>query len=188
MSAYSWVETKASAITDSVAVTNTVTPTSIIHSTAKPVLMAQELDKAGKVFRVTVKGRASTVVTTPGTLTLDIRFGSTIVWTSGLIVLNVTAQTNSTFTLDVVFTSRSVGSGTLATVIGIGSLVGRLIVGSPAASAGGAGEILLPDTAPVVGNGFDSTIAQTIDVFATWSIASASNSIQSHIAFIELVN
>ena len=133
MSAYSWVETKASANADSTAVTNTVTPTSIIHSTAKPVLAAQEIDKAGKVFLVIAKGRVSTVVTTPGTLTLDIRFGSTVVWTSGAIALNVTAQTNATFALEVAFTSRSVGSGALATVIGIGSWVSRAVVGSPAA-------------------------------------------------------
>ena len=188
MSAYSWVETKASANADSTAVTNTVTPTSIIHSTAKPVLAAQEIDKAGKVFRCTVLGRASSVVTTPGTLTLDARAGSTIIANFGAMTLNTVAQTNANFEFIFYLKISSVGSGTLATALGDGRFTSRLVVGSAALGAGGANTLLLPDTAPVVGSGFDSTIAQTIDVFATWSIANAANSIQSHIAFIELVN
>ena len=188
MSGYTWVETKASAVADSTAVTNTVTPASIIHSTAKPVIAAQEMVKAGQVFRVTVTGRISTVVTTPGTLTLDCRLGSAVVFNGGAMALNVNAQTNATFKFIFHLRLVTLGSGATATVIGTGQFISRAVIGAAAVGVGGAGALMLPDTAPVVGTGFDSTIAQTVDVFATWSIANAANSILSHIAFIELVN
>ena len=188
MSGYTWVETKASAVADSTAVSNTTTPTTIIHATAKPVIAAQEIVKAGQVFRVTVTGRISTLVTSPGTLTLDFRLGSAVIFNGGAMALNVNAQTNATFKLIVHLRLVTVGSGTTATAIGTGQFISRAVIGSAAVGVGAAGALMLPDTAPVIGTGFDSTIAQTFDVFATWSIASASNSILSHIAFIELVN
>ena len=46
--------------------------------------------------------------------------------------------------------------------------------------AGEAKTMLLPASAPAVGNGFDSTSAALIDLFATWQTANASNSIQCH--------
>ena len=183
-----WVELVASAPTDGPTLTNVITATSLLVATAKPVLPAQYFDKAGKGLRIRVKGRFSTVVTTPGTFTFDIRFGTTVVFTGGAMALNTVAQTNATFDLDATLVSRSIGSGTGGTVLGIASFVSRAVVGSAAAGTAGAGELLLPDTAPVVGTGFDSTTAQTIDVFGTWSVASASNSITVHQLLIESLN
>jgi hypothetical protein len=39
-----------------------------------------------------------------------------------------------------------------------------------------------------VGTGFDSTAAQLVDLFATWSVANASNSITCHQFHIEDLN
>lgn len=188
MSMQGWVELLSAAPTDGAALTNTVTATSILVATSKPVLPAQYFDKAGKMLRLRLRGRFSTVVTTPGTFTFDIRFGTTVVFTGGAMALNTAAQTNATFDLEITLASRSIGSGTGATVMGIGAFVSRAVIGSGAAGAGGAGELLLPDTAPVVGTGFDSTLAQTIDVFGTWSVANTGNSITVHQVMIESMN
>lgn len=178
----------ASSTGDSTALSNTTSATSILIATAKPVLPAQFFGFVGKKVRITVFGRISTLVTSPGTLTLDCRLGSTVVFNGGAMTLNVNAQTNATFSFSFVLDCRSVGSGTTATVLGAGEFKSRAVVGSAAAGSGGAGVLMLPDTAPVVGTGFDSTIAQTVDVFGTWSVASASNSIQSHIVLDEALN
>jgi hypothetical protein len=37
---------------------------------------------------------------------------------------------------------------------------------------------LLPASSPAAGTGFDSTAAFVVDVFGTWSVANASNSIR----------
>lgn len=188
MSMQGWVELLAAAPTDGTTLTNTVTATSLLVATSKPVLPAQYFDKAGKALRVRLRGRFSTVVTTPGTFTFDIRFGTTVVFTGGAMTLNTVAQTNATFDLEMTLVSRSIGNGTGATVLGTGYFISRAVIGSPAVTAGGSGALLLPDTAPVVGTGFDSTTAQTIDVFGTWSVASASNSITVHQLLIESLN
>lgn len=188
MSMQGWVEALAAAPADGAALSNTLTATSLLIATSKAVLPAQYFNFPGKAVRVRITGRISTVVTTPGTLTFDIRLGSTVVFTTGAISLNVTAQTNATFVLNLMLVCRAIGSGTSATVLGAGDFTSRAIVGSAAVTAGGASVTLIPDTAPVVGAGFDSTIAQTLDCFGTWSVASASNSITVHQFTLESLN
>ena len=188
MSMQGWVELLAAAPTDGPTLTNVITATSLLAATSKPVLAAQYFDKPGKMIRVRAKGRFSTVVTTPGTFTFDLRLGTAVVFTGGAMALNIVAQVNATFDLDITLACRSIGSGTTATLLGCGFFCSRAVIGSPAATAGGAGELLLPDTAPVAGTGFDSTVAQTIDMFGTWSVASASNSITVHQLMIESLN
>lgn len=179
MSVFAYPEILAQSSADGTALTNSTTATSIIPTAAICNLPAGTL-QVGRNFRVRATGRISTVASTPGTLTFDVRFGSVTVWTSGAITLNTTAQTNTSWYLDLVLTIRAVGSGTSANLIGIGSFVSRAIIASPAENAGGVGERLVPDSAPAVGTGFDSTAAQNVDFRATWSVASASNSIQCH--------
>jgi hypothetical protein len=62
------------------------------------------------------------------------------------------------------------------------------VIGSPLPTVGGIGELLIPVGAPTVGTGFDSTAAQTVDLFGTWSVANAANSIQVHQYMLESVN
>ena len=188
MSFQSWVETLGVASSDGPALTNSITATSLLPAAAKIVLPAQFFDRAGKTLRIKAFGRISTVVTTPGTFAFDIRFGAVAVCACGAMNLNTTAQTNASFTFEVLLVCRSIGNGTTATVFGGGSFESRAVVGSPAATVGSAGRVVLNDTAPTVGTGFDSTTAQTVDLFGTWSVASLSNSIQIHQYMIESVN
>jgi len=183
-----YIATLLNSIADGSALTNTTTATSILPVIAKPTLPANYLF-AGKMFRVRASGRISTVVTTPGTLTLDFRLGSVNVFSSGAMTLNTTAQTNAGWIYDVMMTVRAVGATTTANILGQGMWISHAVIGSPLPTAGGAGEHVLPfNTAPVVGTGFDSTAAQLVDLFATWSVANAANSITCHQFMIEDLN
>jgi hypothetical protein len=172
-----------SATASGTALTNSLTATSILHSSAKAVLPANYLT-VGKVLRISASGIISNIVTSPGTLTLDVRFGSTVVFNGGAVTLNAVAKTNVSFDLRIYLTCRAVGSGTSANLMGIGALTSESVVG---AAAGTTLTASLPASAPAVGSGFDSTAAQTVDLFATFSVANSGNSIQVHEYTIEPV-
>ncbi len=137
----------------------------------------------GRALRVTCKGRISNIITTPGTLLFELKFGSIVVWSSGTVALNAVAKTNVTFIMDALLRCDSVGSGTLAKLLGIGQFQSESVVG---AAAGTTVSASLPASAPVVGNGFDSTASQLVDLFATFSLTG--NSIQMHEYMLESLN
>src|SRR4051812_42516578 len=49
--------------------------------------------KPGKKLRITVHMAVSNIVTTPGTVTFQVMFGTTVVFTTGAVQLNATAHT-----------------------------------------------------------------------------------------------
>jgi hypothetical protein len=170
------------------ALTNTTTATSILPAVAKAILPAGYIDRIGKRFYVRASGRISTVVTTPGTLTLAFRLGPTgniAVATSQAFALNVVAKTNVAWVLELALTVRAIGSGTTANIFANGAWSSEAVVGSPVPSAGGIGTHSWQASAPAVGTGFDSSVANTADLFATWSVANAANSIQVHTYALE---
>jgi hypothetical protein len=186
MPSQAWEQALVTAQGDGAALTNTTTATSLLPAQSKLVLPANFFATVGSALRVRATGRISTLVTSPGTLTLDLRFGSTVVANGGTMNLNVTAQTNASWWLDMLLTARAVGAS--ANLMFMGQFTSRGIVGSGTAAAGSAGQVLLPDTAPAVGSNFDSTATQTVDLFATWSVANASNSITLHQFILESLN
>jgi hypothetical protein len=172
----------ASAVADGAALTNSIVAASILHGSGIGPIPANAL-QIGSLIKVTLRGRISTVVTTPGTLTLDMRLGGVVISAFGAIPLNVVAQVNAHWEAKLIAVVRAVGSGAAANALCTGVFNSRALVGSPA--TGGIGEVMLPDTAPAVGAGFDSSLAQALNIFATWSVASASNSVQVHQSLIE---
>ena len=175
----------ASATSDSPALTNTTTATSILHGSGIATIGAGTL-QVGSTIKTLLRGRISTLATTPGTLTLDFRINGIVVSALGAISLNITAQTNAIWEAEFLAIVRALGTGTTATAFVTCRFTSRALLGSVAVATGGDGVMLLPDTTPTVGPGFDSTVAMPINVFATWSVASASNSIQTHQSFTEL--
>lgn len=184
MSMQTWGETLISAQADGTALTNTTTATSILPAAAKFTLPANYF-LPGRVLRLNAWGRISNVVTTPGNLTLDVKFGATSVFTSGTMALNTTAKTNVSWRAIIMLTCRTIGASTTATLFGQGDWCSESATGS---AAGVANDILMPASAPAVGTGFDSTASQAVDLFATFSVASASNSIQLHQYTLEALN
>lgn len=167
---------------DGTALTASVTATSILHGTGKIKIPAGYLYRVGQTLRLRAAGRVSNIVTTPGTLTLDLRLGPTnniVVANGGAMSLNAVAKTNVPWVLDWLLTLRSIGASTAATWMHQGSWLSESVVGSPLPTAGGAGVAMLPNAAPAVGTGFDSTVDNLFDLFATWSLSNA-NSIQTH--------
>jgi hypothetical protein len=185
MLGYSWALMTAQV--DGPALSASTTPTSILPTQAKYTLPANFLS-IGTTLRFRVAGRISTLTAAPGTLTLDIRFGAVIVATTPAFALNVTAQTNDVWILNWDLTCRAVGGGTSANFMHTGLWTTAAAIGGIAAATGGTGSLLIPSTAPAVGTGFDSTAAQQIDHFGTWSVNNAANSITVHQFSIDSIN
>lgn len=182
MSLQTWGETLITAQVDGTALANSTTATSILPPAAKFTLPANFCN-IGKTLRVTAFGRISTT-TGPPTITFDVRFGAVVVF-NGAAVTTVVSLTNKTWLLEAILTCRSIGASTSATMLGTGSFTSSIVVGS---TGGNANTAMLPDSAPAVGTGFDSTSSQTVDLFATWSAASASNTLQLHNYTLEAMN
>lgn len=184
-----WCQTLISSQVDSTALTASVTATSILPPAARFIVPANFF-AIGSALRVRAYGRVSTV-TTPGTLTFAFMLGPTsniAVFSSGTIALNATATTNQTWSLEIMLTCRAIGASTTANFMGSGRWLSRATLGAPAVGTTvGVGEVLMPDTAPAVGTGFDSTVANTADLFATWGTSNA-NSILTHQYTLESLN
>jgi hypothetical protein len=133
--------------------------------------------KLGDRLIIQACGQQTTIVTTPGTTTFTVRFGPTAnisVFASQAMALNIVAQTNATWVLRLQMTCRAVGSGTVANFITVGEFTSRTTLNAPAVgTTTGVGTVLLPDTAPAVGTGFDSTVGSLIDLQVTNSVASS---------------
>lgn len=181
-----YVDTLVAMQADGAALTASTTPTSILHASGL-VTLEESFFFVGKHLRIHSAGRISNVVTTPGTLTLEVKLGSIVVWSSGAMGLNIVAKTNVSWIFDLCLTCRAIGSGMSANLIGIGEFTSESVVGSPVPASGGAGSLVVPASAPAVGNGFDSTAAQQLNLFATWSLNNA-NSITAHQHTVEALN
>lgn len=182
MSLQTWSETLISSQVDGTAVTGT--SAGALEPPAAKFTLPANFFVPGKVLFISAWGRISNIVTTPGTLTLDVRFNtSSVVFNGGAISLNAVAKTNVGWRLDALLTCRTIGNGTVATILGQGNFTSESVVSSV---AGLANDVLLPASAPAVGTGFDSTVAQTVDLFATFSLTG--NSIQCHQYTLESKN
>lgn len=189
MPGQSWQETLINANVDGTALTASTTPTSILPATAK-LPLPPHFFRIGKMIKIAAAGRVSNIVTTPGTLTLDVRMGPTsniVVANGGAMSLNIVAKTNVPWYLEWVLTCRAVGNSTSANLMHQGLWTSESVIGSGVPTAGGAGTHLLPNAAPAVGTGFDSTVSMVVDLFGTWSLNNA-NSIQVHQFRIEDLN
>jgi hypothetical protein len=145
--------------------------------TADRIVLASHYFYPGKALRFTLGGRISCVVTTPGTARFDICAGSagtTIVFDTGALNLNVVAKTTVPWWLDVVLTCRAAGASTLTTFFPEGIFQSEAVVGSPLPAAGGNGSLLVPVGTPAVGAGCDNTAASILDCFYTNTVATAS--------------
>lgn len=137
----------------------------------------------GKSLRVELAGRVSCAVTTPGTFRLDICLGAagtTIIFDSGALNLNIVAKTTVPWFFSVDLECRAVGTGTSTTFFPHGGrFKSEAVVGSPLPAAGGNGELLVPVGTPAVGAGTDSTAVHILDVFHTQTVATGSMTVHT---------
>ena len=133
--------------------------------------------QAGSKLIVHAHGRISCVVTTPGTARFDLRLGSTVIFDSGAMNLNTTAQTTVPWRLVIDLTCRT--SGSSGNFFGFSDFTSVATVGSAAVTAGGNGEFISsvsggPGSAPAVGGNVDLTVSNAFDCFFTQTVATGS--------------
>jgi hypothetical protein len=154
-------------------VANTVTETSILATgSGTKTVAAGAINTIGRTLRIQVRGMISVNVGSP---TLTVRFkiqGVTI--STGVIAVN--AASSNAFSIDELVTTRTTGSsGTFASN---GEFSYRdTLNGSPSVG------LLQPGTSTT-----DLTTSKTIDVTVQWSAASASSTLTSQVATIEILN
>lgn len=170
---YTAQETLITAQSDGAAIT-AAAATTLLPAHAKFTLAPNFFQRLGQKLKVRASGRISSVITTPGTARFDVRFGATVVF-DGLAILldSVAAHTNVGWVLDLTLTCRALGSA--ANLIGQGHWMCEDILGVPATAPKGVLSAMLPwNSAPAVGNNFDSGASQVVDLFFTQTVATGS--------------
>lgn len=164
----------ASAYTDGPALTAAAAASCV--PTYVPTTLPAGYWQIGRIWRLFASGRISCVVTTPGTARYDLRLGGIVVFDTLAMPLNIVAKTNVPWTLDVIMTCRAVGSGTSANIISQGRWLSEasILTALPATGPGPGGQNVPYNTAPVVGAGFNSQSALTLDFFFTQTVATGS--------------
>lgn len=143
----------------------------------------------GRAIRFLLGGRISCAVTTPGTARYDICMGAagtTIVFDTLALNLNIVAKTTVPWTLDVWLVCRAVGTSTSTTFFPTGFFSSEAVVGAPLPSAGGNGVLNVPVGTPAVGAGMDNTAASALDAFFTQTVATGSQTVHNYI--VQVVN
>lgn len=147
----------------------------------------------GQMLRITVLYALSNIVTTPGTFVQQVMMGPTsaiIAFTTGNIQLNATAHTLLPAKTEIWLTLRAAGSGTNANFMGMGDIRGiqPTLTAAQVDAANTGGNFSAPATAPAVGTGWDSTVANILNFFTGFSISAAGNGITVHQYVIESLN
>lgn len=159
------------AATADATVTNTVTETSIVGSGTGSLTLPANFFTAGRTVRVLVRGKYSDAAV-PGTLTIKVKLGSTVILTTGAQTPTGTL-TNEGFSVTGLITCRTTGA--TGTVYGQGDTVTH-----SAATTHAEWEMTNTGTQTV-----DTTGTLAVDVTATWGTADASNSITGTNALVE---
>lgn len=145
--------------------------------------------RIGRTWRLRASGRISCAVTTPGTARYYLRIGSVDVFDTGAMPLNVVAQTNAPWVLDVLLTCRAVGASTSTTLFAQGTWLSpaSILTAAPATGPGPGGQIVPYNSAPAVGTGFDNTsTSNALDFRFTQTVATGSMTV--HMLCIESLN
>jgi hypothetical protein len=187
MSLQTWEETLVSQRVDS--------PLQTTFTTAKSIFGVDGTDQSahckytvppnffvpGKALNIQLRGDISNIVTTPGTITFQVMLGAVIAFTSGAINLSTTAHTTLPFWLDFDLTCQVDGGGTQAKLMGQGMMISNTIANTSVADsvANTLPTLLLPNTTPAQGTGFDSTTSQKIDIFVGFSVSNAGNGVRA---------
>jgi hypothetical protein len=185
MSRQFWSEALAWATADGTAIANSTTETIIFPNVTIPANYMQD----GRILRVRAYGRHSTTATP--TLTFRLRWGGvsgTVLAASGALTTGATV-TAGMWSAELVIQTRSNGStGTLFTI-------GAVEVGDDASSTVGSATnvhgvdfMCSAGVATPAAVTVDLTADTALSLTATWSAASASNTLTGHIYLIEGLN
>lgn len=161
MSVQSWMETIAASLADAAAVTGT-TETILVPNITLPANYMYP----GRVLKARLAGKISNIVTTPGTITLQARWGGVAgasLATSGVISQNIVAQTDDSWEAEFYIVCRTAGAA--------GSFLtsGKAFFGN--AIAANAGQVfLIPASANAAVGSLDTTAATALSFTAKFSL------------------
>ena len=176
MSLQTWQETIVASVTDGPTLTAAARASCI--PTANRITLPNNFFYVGRILRISLSGRISCAVTTPGTARFDVCLGAagtTIVFDTLALNLNVVAKTTVPWYLELRLLCRAVGATTLTTFFPHGcSFQSEAVVGSQLPTVGGNGSLLVPVGTPAVGAGMDNNAASILDVFFTQTVATGS--------------
>lgn len=173
-----WPQTLATAQSNGTALV-AAAAASMLPSHAKFPMAAGFLFVPGQQLWLKAGGVVSTVITNPGTVRFDIRFGATIVFDSQAILLDaVAAHAAKPWWLDLYLTLTTVGA--VATLMGHGQFTSEIVKGSGAMPVGSVVAMLPWNASPANGNAFDATASQLIDLFFTQTVATGSIQLQQY--------
>ena len=181
MSLQTWQESVAISATDGPTLTAAARASCI--PTANRIVFPNNFFYIGRAIKIVMSGRISCAVTTPGTARFDIALGgagTTIVFDTLALNLNVVAKTTVPFVLEVLLICRAVGAGTATTFFPRGQFTSEAVVGSPLPTVGGGGSLMVPVGTPAVGAGMDNTAASILDVFFTQTAATGSLTVHNY--------
>jgi hypothetical protein len=151
--------------------------------TANRIVLPNNFFYIGRAMKVILSGRISCAVTTPGTARFDICMGAagtTVVFDTLALNLNIVAKTTVPWFLEVLLVCRAVGTGTTTTFFPRGQFTSEAVIGSALPAAGGNGSLLVPVAAPAVGAGMDNTAASALDAFFTQTVATGSMTVHNY--------
>ena len=170
------------------ALTNSTTRTSLTTGStqARYTLPGNALKFPGDQLLLKASGIISTIVTTPGTMTIDLALATVAVVSTGLMTLNATAQTNTPWYLEVLMTVKTAGKAGNFVYTGYWLSPASINVALGATGPGPGGQIV-PYSGTATGatttsaGTQDFTVSQIFDIYGTWTGGSnptATNSIQ----------
>lgn len=180
-----WEEAIAWATADGTAVANTVSETILFPNVTIPASFLQD----GRTIKLTAAGRHSTTATP--TLIFTLRWGGvagTLITKSGAITTG-SAVAAAPWGIEILLTTRS--NGSTGTVFAMGEAkLWDDAAGSTgsATNAPGIGAITQGGAATPAVATLDLTADTALALTATWSSASASNTITGHLYIIEALN
>jgi len=177
-----YMETIATSQVDGPALASFTTAVSCLPTPARHTIAPDDW-YLGKRLWISAQGRIGNVVTAAPTFTFQFMLGPTsniIAFTTGAILCSTTAHTTLPFWLDIMLTCRAMGSGTSANLIGQARAMSRAFVDVSGADVTTIGhpDLLVPETNPAVGTGFDSNVANIADLFVACSASNAANTVQ----------
>lgn len=182
MSLQTWQETIVQSSTDGPTLTGASRSSCI--PVANRIVLPNNFFYIGRSIKFMLSGRISCAVTTPGTARFDICMGSagtTIVFDTLALNLNIVAKTTVPWYFEAKLVCRAVGTGTSTTFFPMGAyFASEAVIASPLPTVGGNGSLLVPVGTPAVGAGMDNTAASALDVFFTQTVATGSLTVHNY--------
>lgn len=171
-------------VADGTQILNTVTETIIFPDYS--FTASDPLIRVGSCWRTTVYADSSFVITTPGTLTIALRWGGvagTVLATTGAFAPNPVAVSNRAVVAQFVTVWRTIGAAGSAYTMGYW-LPTSFDPTSAATLQANLNMAVFPSAPAVVGS-LDTTTAKLLSVTAKHSVATATTQTTGHIRIIE---